>query len=168
MKSIIAINTSPQTGWNTSNLVREAARGAGEGGAKVEYIDLHRMGRFMGCTACMGCRKENSGMCVNEDALRPVLQKIHSADGLIIGTTGYLGYATAGFHALYERMIYPGMEYSGSGEKPVLFIMSGAESADSVESYRENIETHIGPARAITSGDRAYEMGKELAEGAWA
>ena len=53
-------------------------------GAKVEYIDLHRMGRFMGCTACMGCREEKSGMCVNEDALRPVLQKIHSADGLII------------------------------------------------------------------------------------
>jgi len=175
MKNIVAINTSPQTGWHTSNLVREAARGAGESGAKVEYIDLYRLGRFMGCTSCLGCRDERSGICVSDDALKPVLSKIKSADGLIIGTTGYLGYATAGFHALYERIIYPAQENGEKNEKQVLFIMSGAESENSAENYRASIEKNIGPARAVAAGNgrddyadaKAYEMGRELAEGLW-
>ena len=43
MKSIIAINGSPRSGWNTDILVREAAAGAASAGAEVEVIDLYRL-----------------------------------------------------------------------------------------------------------------------------
>ena len=38
---IVAINASPQTGWNTSTLVQEAAKGAQAQGAEVQLFDLY-------------------------------------------------------------------------------------------------------------------------------
>ena len=41
MKRIIAINASPRATWNTSSLVREAAKGAESEGAEVKIFDLY-------------------------------------------------------------------------------------------------------------------------------
>ena len=48
MKKIIAINTSPRTGWNTDILVREAAEGAKSADAQVEFINLYKLQNFKG------------------------------------------------------------------------------------------------------------------------
>ena len=55
MKRIIAINASPRTGWNTAQLVREAAKGAESAGAQVDVIDLYKLDKFTGCISCFGC-----------------------------------------------------------------------------------------------------------------
>ena len=131
MKHIIAINASPRLGWNTATLVEEAARGAREQGAEVEVIDLYRLDKFTGCISCFACKlAPNEGKCVYKDALAPVLEKIRTADGLILGTPNYLGDATAGFRALYERLYFQHMTYNReqmfvTDEKiPVFFIMT--------------------------------------------
>ena len=46
MKKIVAVNCSPRTAWNTATLVREAAKGAEEHGAKIEVIDLYKLEKF--------------------------------------------------------------------------------------------------------------------------
>ena len=56
MKKIIAINASPRTGWNTSDLVREAAKGAESAGAEVKVFDLYKLEKFSGCISCFGCK----------------------------------------------------------------------------------------------------------------
>lgn len=40
MKKIVAINASPRTSWNTSRLVREAAKGAETEGAEEYYSQI--------------------------------------------------------------------------------------------------------------------------------
>ena len=42
---------------------------------------------------------------------------IGNADGLIIGTSNYLGDVTAGFRALYERLISQSLTYKTEVEK---------------------------------------------------
>ena len=54
MKNLVAINCSPRTAWNTSTLVREAAKGAEREGAEVKVIDLYRLEKFTGCISCFG------------------------------------------------------------------------------------------------------------------
>ena len=105
MKKIVAINCSPRSGWNTAQLVREAARGAEDMGAEVQIIDLYKLEKFTGCVSCFGCKlPEHLGKCICKDGLAPVLEAIRNSDGLIIGSPNYLGDVTAGFRALGERM----------------------------------------------------------------
>ena len=113
MKHIIAINASPRAGWNTAILVCEAARGAEEAGAEAEVIDLYKLDKFTGCISCFACKLQQSwGRCACKDGLTPVLDKIRHADGLILGTPNYLGEATAGFRALFERLIFQSLSVS--------------------------------------------------------
>ena len=158
MKKIIAINASPRTGWNTATLVREAARGAETEGAEVKVIDLYSLDRFAGCISCFGCKLPASlGKCVYQDALAPVLADIRKADGLILGTPNYLGEASAGFRALYERLVFQYITYKMEPRSynthliPVLFIMTSnaPETFYTPEGYGRVVYTYQNTWRGI-------------------
>ncbi len=169
MKHIIAINGSPRSGWNTDILIREAAAGAGSKGAEVEVIDLYRLDKFTGCISCFGCKTEaHLGECIYRDGLTDVLKKIRSADGLIIGTPNYLGEATAGFLALYERLIFQYITYKIEPKSynvhsipTVLIFTSNAPEEryaeigfdKMIEHYRNTFNTFIGSTNVLIAGD---------------
>lgn len=169
MKKVIAVNASPRTGWNTATLVREAARGAETEGAEVKVIDLYRLEKFTGCISCFGCKLPgNLGKCVYQDALAPVLEDIRHADGLILGTPNYLGDVSAGFRALYERLIFQYITYKkdpmsySDRHIPVLFIMtSNAPEAfytpegygKMISGYQNALGNFIGPTKVMLCGD---------------
>ena len=112
MTRIVAVNGSPRKGWNTDLLVEEAAKGAEAAGAEVARFDLYKLEKFTGCVSCFGCKREKTlGKCIWQDGLTPVLEAIREADGLIIGTPNYLGNISAGFRALYERLIFQYITY---------------------------------------------------------
>ncbi len=112
MKTIVAINASPRVEWNTGTLIREAAKGAEAEGAEIKIFDLYRLEKYTGCISCFGCKlAPNEGKCICKDGLAPVLDAIRNADGLIVGTPNYLGDVSAGFRALYERLIFQSLTY---------------------------------------------------------
>jgi multimeric flavodoxin WrbA len=169
MPKIIAVNGSPRSGWNTGTLVRDAAEGAREAGAEIEVIDLYKLGKYSGCISCFGCKREkNLGRCVCRDELLPVLDKIREADGLILGTPVYLGEATAGFRALYERLVFQYISYKKeprsyaerkipvtlifTGNAPEAFF-NGPVYGKLVENYKNTLSGFIGPTRVLISAD---------------
>ena len=168
--NIVAINTSPRTNWNTAQLVKEAANGAESAGAKVQYFDLYRQEKFTGCISCFGCKREpNEGWCICKDGLYPILQAIKEADAVIIGTPNYLSQPSAGFHALYERLMFQNITYQKENwnyhenNKPVLFILTsnspeetyapGGLNHPMLESCRQILESSIGPTEVMISGN---------------
>lgn len=169
MKKIIAINCSPRATWNTATLVREAAKGAEAQGAEVTVIDLYKLEKFTGCVSCFGCKLPQSlGKCICKDGLAPVLEEIRNADGLIIGSPNYLGDMTAGFRALYERLIFQSLTYKtevrsyNRKQIPVLMIMtSNAAEAfyaqigydEMLKRYQGTLGTFVGPTRILISSD---------------
>ena len=167
---IIAINASPRKNQNTAQLVRAAADGAAENGAETEVIDLYGIGKYSGCISCFGCKTEkHCGECVCGDDLKPVLEKIRNADGLILGTPNYLGEATAGFRALYERLIFQYITYNtehysaNNRQIPVLFIMTsnagdaayeqGGFYSELVRNYQSTLTRFIGKTEVLVAGD---------------
>ena len=156
MKKIVAINCSPRSTWNTATLVREAAKGAEAQGAKIEIIDLYKLEKFTGCVSCFGCKLPQSlGKCVCKD-------------GLIIGSPNYLGDVTAGFRALFERLIFQALtyktEFRSYNEKqiPVLLIMTSNASEDfyaqigydaMLQRYQGSFNTFVGPTKILISSD---------------
>ena len=128
MKKIVAINASPRANWNTAQLVKEAGLGAKGQNAEVKVIDLYKLDKFTGCISCFGCKlPANLGKCICKDGLADVLEEIRTADGLILGTPNYLGEVTAGFRALFERLIFQYLTYkkevSGYDEKKIVFCL---------------------------------------------
>ena len=156
MKKIVAINCSPRSTWNTATLVREATKGAEAQGAEVTVIDLYKLEKFTGCVSCFGCKLPQSlGKCVCKD-------------GLIIGSPNYLGDVTAGFRALFERLIFQALtyktEFRSYNEKqiPVLMIMTSNASEDyyaqigydtMLQRYQGSFNTFVGPTKILISSD---------------
>ena len=169
MKKIVAINCSPRSAWNTATLIREAAKGAEGEGAEVEIIDLYKLEKFTGCVSCFGCKlPENLGKCICKDGLTAVLDAIRNADGLIIGSPNYLGDVSAGFRALFERLIFQALtyktEFRSYNEKkiPVLMIMTSNASEDfyaqigydeMLKRYQGSLGAFVGPTRILISSD---------------
>ena len=169
MKKIVAINCSPRSTWNTATLVREAAKGAEAQGAEVTVIDLYKLEKFTGCVSCFGCKlPEHLGKCICKDGLAPVLEEIRNADGLIIGSPNYLGDVTAGFRALFERLIFQSLTYKtefrsyNQKQIPVLMIMTSNASEDfyaqigydqMLQRYQGSFNTFVGPTKILISSD---------------
>jgi len=169
MKYIVAINASPRSGWNTSQLIEAAAKGAQEAGATAEIIDLYKLVPFQGCISCFGCKLPKTfGRCVSKDGLSEVLDKIRKADGLILGSPNYLGNLTAGFRALYERLIFQSLTYNKERPNcnehmiPVLLITTSNVDESiynklgytaMLEGYKKMLERFIGPTKIMISGN---------------
>lgn len=169
MKKIIAINAGPRIGWNTDQLIKAVARGAEENGCEVEYFDLFKLEKYTGCISCFGCKQEKTyGKCVCRDGLYDVLEKIRTADGLIIGSPNYLGNMTASFRALYERLVFQVLTYNreepccNQRKIPVVLIMTSNCSEDMYDAigyssllaqYKGTLDTFVGPTEVLTCGD---------------
>ena len=163
-KRIIAVNAGPRMGRNTDTLITEASRGAGSTGAVVERFDLYRLDKYTGCISCLGCKKERfKGRCVCRDGLMPVLDAIREADGLIIGSPNYLSEMSAGFRALYERLIFQNLTYNlenpccNERPIPVLLVMT-SNAPDTMYSellngYQQILSRFVGPTQVLVSGN---------------
>ena len=165
MKKIVAINGSPRTNFNTATLIHEAAEGAREAGAEVQAFDLYRLEKYSGCVSCFGCKLDaNKGRCVIKDALAPVLETIRSADGLILGTPNYLSEVSAGFRALYERLVFQSLTYQAENrccnthKIPVLFIMTSNAPKEIYErmGYDEMLKRYENTLTAFVGDTKIY------------
>ena len=163
-KKIVAINASPRTGWNTDMLIDKAAEGAASDGCEVRKFDLYKLEPHTGCVSCFGCkRKAHEGECVIKDGLKPVLDAIRGADGLIVGAPNYFGDLCAQFKLFYERLVFPYLTYNkehpccNQRRIPVLLIMT-SNAPDTLytgmlENYRNTLTNFIGPTTVFVSGE---------------
>jgi multimeric flavodoxin WrbA len=110
---VILLNGSPRKNWNTHKLLLEAEGGAKEMGAETEIIHLYDL-NYTDCRSCFACKikgTKTNGVCAVRDDLRPVLEKLHAADGVIIGTPIYYDGMTGEAASLIHRMLFPTVLY---------------------------------------------------------
>ena len=183
MHKVIAVNCSPRKNNNTAQLVAEAARGAEERGAEVEIVNLYELEPFMGCRSCFACKTEaHLGKCVFKDGLADLLAKIRETDGLILGTPNYFGRPTAGFRALYERLVFQYLSYKTERPSyndrsiPVLLIMTSNCPEDNYGLYGYNqmlkehtriLDAFIGPVNTLVVGDTQQVTLKQYERFGW-
>jgi multimeric flavodoxin WrbA len=110
---VIGINGSPRKNWNTHKLLMEAERGAKEAGATTEIIHLFDL-KYTDCISCFACKlrgNKTEGVCAVRDDLKPVLERIAEADGVIIGSPVYYGNLTGQALSFINRLLFPVMHY---------------------------------------------------------
>lgn len=122
MKTVI-INGSPRKNWNTDKALQSAAKGAEDAGSEVESIRLYDYA-YKGCVSCFACKVKNSktnGLCAYKDDLRPVLEKVHEADVVIVGSPVYYNYPAGQVRSFLERWLFPVGSYVWEDGKQKVF-----------------------------------------------
>jgi multimeric flavodoxin WrbA len=111
---VIGINGSPRKKWNTATLVAKALEGAAAQGAQTELVHLYDLD-FKGCTSCFACKTRGGksyGRCAMKDGLTPLLDRIATADALVIGSPVYFGSVTGETRSFMERLLFPYLTYT--------------------------------------------------------
>jgi len=111
---VLAFNGSPRKEWNTATLAKAVLAGAASKDAETELVNLYDL-NYKGCTSCFACKLKGGkslGRCATEDELTPYLKKAEEADGLVLASPVYLGTASSGMRALFERLLFPFYTYT--------------------------------------------------------
>ena len=111
---VIGICGSPRKNGNSAKMLESALAGAKSQGATVERIDLFDL-RYSGCRSCFACKRlggESFGRCALRDDLTDVLEKILTADAVMIAAPLYFGEVPGAVRNLFERLWFPGLKYA--------------------------------------------------------
>jgi multimeric flavodoxin WrbA len=138
MKQVVIFNGSPRLDGNLSTLLNLVTRGAREHGGEVTSYTLFKM-KFMACQSCFNCRFEK-GECPINDEVSKALEKVKTADAVVIGSPIYMMQMSGPVKNLYDRF-YPltdGAWQPRYGIKKLLTVYSqGADDPATFESYFE-------------------------------
>ena len=110
---LIAINGSPRKDWNTDTLLKKALDGAASAGAETEMVYLYDL-KFKGCVSCKACKLQKEprpNRCVLRDDLTAVLDRVHEADAVILGSPVYFSEVTGEMRSFFERFLFQYLNY---------------------------------------------------------
>ena len=110
---IIAINGSPRKNWNTDTLLKKVLDGAASAGAETEMVCLYDL-NFKGCRSCMACKLKKEprpNRCVLRDELTVVLDRVHEADAVVLGSPIYFSEVTGEMRSFFERCLFQYLNY---------------------------------------------------------
>ena len=113
MKKIILINGSPRKNWNTDALMKKALEGAVSAGAEAEMVYLYDL-KFRGCVSCMACKLKKEprpNRCIQRDDLTAVLDKVHEANAVVLGSPIYFSEVTGEMRSFFERFLFQYLNY---------------------------------------------------------
>lgn len=100
MVNILALMGSPRYGGNTDILLDRLLLVAKEAGADCEKMNLNAL-KMSPCIECGGCDK--TGVCVLEDDMTMVYQKIAAADWVVMASPIFFYNITSMTQAVIER-----------------------------------------------------------------
>ncbi|MZP28752.1 flavodoxin family protein [Heliobacterium undosum] len=100
---VIGINGSPRRNGNTAILIQTIFDELNQQGIETELIQLADH-PIKGCTACGGCMIQKNKRCVmDDDFFNDCLEKMVTADGIILGSPVYSAGVTSQIKALIDR-----------------------------------------------------------------
>lgn len=100
---VVAFNGSARKDGNTSILIKTVLNVLNNEDIETELITLS--GELIrGCTACYKCRKALNRQCdINDDIINKCIEKMDSAQGILLGSPTYFSNISAEMKALIDR-----------------------------------------------------------------
>jgi multimeric flavodoxin WrbA len=106
---VIAFNGSPRKDGNTTTLISYLLREIEKEGIETELIQLSAKA-IHGCVACYKCFENQNQRCaVNNDAVNEYIEKLITAQGIVLGSPSYFQDVTAEMKALIDRAGFVGL-----------------------------------------------------------
>ncbi len=156
-KKVLILSASPRKGGNSDLLCDQFLRGAKEAGNQAEKIFLRdkKINYCTGCGACQG----NGGKCSQKDDMAEVLDKMISADVIVMATPVYFYTLNAQMKTLIDRTC---ARFTEIRNRDFYFSVAAADTS------KRALERTLEGFRAFTSClSRPKEKGIIYGTGAW-
>jgi putative sterol carrier protein/NAD(P)H-dependent FMN reductase len=154
--NILVFNGSPRGArGNTEILIQEFLAGAHEAGAQSEVIYL-RDKKINPCTGCFSCWTKTPGVCIHQDDMPELLEKLRRADLAVLATPLYI-YTVSGLAKNFMDRLIPSAQpfinvenglcthpprYAETEDRPLVLISnSGFPEQDHFSGLKETIRT---------------------------
>jgi multimeric flavodoxin WrbA len=178
MKNVLILSASPRKNGNSDMLCDRFAQGAKESGNSVEKVFLasKNIDYCRGCGVC-----NNTHKCVQKDDMAEILDKMVTADVIVLATPVYFYTMDGQMKTLIDRTV---PRYTEISDKDFYFIMTAADTEKSnlnrtMEAFRGFTEDcldnakeagiiygvgawKIGEIKNTPAYNEAYEMGKKV------
>lgn len=154
-KNILLINASPRKGGNTQIILDKFFEITGER-ARKEKIYLNDL-NMRPCQACGGC--DGGELCILDDDLKPIYEKIINADAIIFASPIYFGSISAQAKIFIDRMQPFWVAKSkfkknlGMPKKGFLILISGASKQEFFENAKFIVKNFFMVINARYSGE---------------
>jgi multimeric flavodoxin WrbA len=99
---VVALNGSPRKDGNTRDAINLVFEELKKEGIETEYLQLGGSD-IRGCKACYKCFELKNNRCIQKDDLNGFVEKMISADGIIIGSPTYFANVSTEVKALIDR-----------------------------------------------------------------
>lgn len=177
-QKVLILSASPRKGGNSDLLCDQFMKGAIESGNLAEKIRVPDKSINF-CNGCLTCQS-NGGVCVHDDDMGEILEKMIRADVLVLATPVYFYNMNAQMKVLIDRTC---PRYTEISNKKVYLIATstdtGPEAMDgTINGFRAALScyphaevagiicgtgvTNIGDIQGKPEMAIAYEMGKSL------
>ena len=131
---IIAINGSPRPIGNTSNILNEVQDQFEREGIEMEIINIYEY-NLMNCNVCLTCEIRGDGRCMDEDdGLNDILDRLRSADGLLLASPTYSNACPSVLQTFLERaaLVFENGDLGLKGKVGGAFAVCGHDGASVV------------------------------------
>lgn len=160
-KRVLVLSSSPRRGGNSDLLCDQVIMGSRKTGHKTEKIFLKDK-KINYCTGCGTCLNEGK-RCPQKDDMVEILEKMISADVIVLATPVYFYTMCAQMKTLIDRTC---SRYTEISNKEFYFIVTAADNSKkkmegTVEGFRAFLSCLTGPKeKGIIYGTGAWNMGE--------
>jgi len=159
-KKILVLSSSPRRGGNSDTLCDQFINGAQQSNNQVEKISL-KSKNINYCTGCGSCVITGKG-CAQKDDMSDVLEKMISADVIVMATPVYFYTMSGQMKTLIDRTC---ARYTEISNKDFYFIVTAADNR--IPLMQKTIEEFRGftsclenaKEKGIVYGIGAYRVG---------
>ena len=164
MKKVLIIAGSPRKGGNSDMLAQQFAKGAAESGNEVEIIYL-REKKINYCQGCLVCLQK--GECFQKDDANELVEKMLSADVIVLATPVYFYSMDAQLKTLIDRTVSRWDDFGRFKGTEFWHIVTAADTnRDMMNATLEGLRGFMRDCmdgsieRGVIYGTGAYEKGE--------
>ena len=134
---VILLNGSPQVAGCTYTALKTVADELEKNGVEAEIVHVGTKA-VRGCMGCGMCAKNGNGQCIyTDDNVNMIIEKMHAADGVVIGSPVHYAAASGALTSTLDRVFYAGGSMAHKIGASVVSCRRGGASAafDQLNKY---------------------------------
>lgn len=161
---VVAFNGSARKDGNTAILIKHVLGELETEGIETEMVQLAGTG-IHGCTACGRCFENKDRRCVvTNDVLNDCLDKMLTAEGIVLGSPTYFADVSTETKALIDRAGFVARANDDMFRRKVGAAVIAVRRAGSIHAF-DTINHFFTISQMIIPGSRYWNMGFGLEKG---